>query len=306
MPDHASEPGNADPLGLHGVIPPTLTAFDEDESINHDQTAAHAEFVVKRGVHAVFPLGTNGEFPLIEPDERQRVVETVVEAVGDEVPVIAGVGAPGTRATVSNAERAVAAGADGLVVVTPYYYPLDHDGVVDHYRRVAATVEQPIYAYHIPQRTGNDLSLATMAEIAAIDGVAGLKDTSEDVPWLARVMANNPDLSCLAGSNALLYTGLEIGCAGLVSSVANAFPELVVELYEAFDAGDEQRAQQLQERVFDVVAAFDRGPYMASVKTALDLRDVAVDPGPLRRPLRRLDEEQTAALADDLATLDLL
>ncbi|MFW5955993.1 MAG: dihydrodipicolinate synthase family protein, partial [Halorhabdus sp.] len=142
--------------------------------------------------------------------------------------------------------------------------------------------------------------------IAAIDGVAGLKDTSEDVPWLARVMANNPDLSCLAGSNALLYTGLEIGCAGLVSSVANAFPELVVELYEAFDAGDEQRAQQLQERVFDVVAAFDRGPYMASVKTALDLRDVAVDPGPLRRPLRRLDEEQTAALADDLATLDLL
>ncbi|WP_136689953.1 dihydrodipicolinate synthase family protein [Halorhabdus amylolytica] len=306
MPEHAPASGEVDPLDLHGVIPPTLTAFDRNENVDYEGTAAQAEFVVDRGVHAVFPLGTNGEFPLLSGDERERIVETVVDAVGDEVPVIAGVGAPGTRETVEHAERAARAGADGLVVVTPYYFPLDHRGAVEHYRQVAAAVDRPIYAYHIPQRTGNTLGAETMREIAAIDGVAGLKDTSEDVPWLGRAMADSPDLTYLAGSNALLYTGLEIGCSGTVSSVANAFPELVVDLYEAFDDGDEERAQQLQRQVLDVLAAFDRGPYMAAVKTALALRDVDIEPGPLRSPLRRLDDEETAALKEDLKELDLL
>ncbi|WP_181685956.1 dihydrodipicolinate synthase family protein [Halorhabdus salina] len=306
MPTHAPDPGSADPLGLHGVIPPTLTAFDENEAVDYDATAAQAEFVVEQGAHGVFPLGTNGEFPLLSADEREEVVTTVVDAVGDDVPVIAGVGAPGTRETVQSAERAVDAGADGLVVITPFYYPLDRAGAVDHYRQVAAAVEKPIYVYHIPQLTGNRLPLSTLSEIATIDGIAGLKDTSEDVPWLGRVLTDNPDLTVLAGSNALLYTGLEMGCAGVVSSVANAFPELVVKLYDAFDAGDPDRAQRLQERIDDVIAAFDRGPFMASVKTGLALRDVGVEPGPLRRPLRRLDDERQAALAADLRELDLL
>ncbi|WP_135663610.1 dihydrodipicolinate synthase family protein [Halorhabdus rudnickae] len=306
MPEHAPPPGSEDPLDLQGVIPPTLTAFDNEGAVDYEQTAAQAEFVVDRGAHAVFPLGTNGEFPLVSGDEREQVIKTVVAAVGDEVPVITGVGAPGTQETVEHAERAARAGADGLVVVTPYYFPLDHEGAVEHYRQVAAAVERPIYVYHIPPRTGNTLAPETLQEIAAIDGIAGLKDTSEDVPWLGRAMADSPDLTYLAGSNALLYAGLEIGCSGLVSSVANAFPELVVDLYEAFDDGDEDRAQQLQRQVLDVLAAFDRGPYMAAVKTALSVRDVDVDPGPLRSPLRRLNDEETAALKADLAELGLL
>jgi len=306
MSEHAPASGAADPLDLHGVIPPTLTAFDGTENVDYGGTAAQAEFVVDQGVHAVFPLGTNGEFPLLSGDERERVVETVVDAVGDEVPVIAGVGAPGTRETVEHAERAARAGADGLVVVTPYYFPLEHDGAVEHYRQVAGAVDLPIYVYHIPPRTGNTLAPETMREIATIDGIAGLKDTSEDVPWLDRVMADNPNLTYLAGSNALLYTGLELGCSGMVSSVANVFPKLVVNLYDAFDEGDRTRAQELQRQVLGVIAAFDRGPYMAAVKTALSLRDVDVDPGPLRSPLRRLDNEETAALKADLAESDLL
>jgi len=306
MPTHAPQSGAADPLDLHGVIPPTLTAFDESERVDHGATAAHAEFVVDRGAHAVFPLGTNGEFPLLGADERATVVETVVDAVGDEVPVIAGVGAPSTRETIRHAERAVAAGADGLVVVTPYYFPLDRQGAVEHYRQVATAVDRPIYVYHFPARTGNALAPETMREIAAIEGVAGLKDTSEDVPWLDRVMADSPDLTYLAGSNALLYTGLAIGCAGVVSSVANAFPELVVDLYTAVGEGDDERARAIQDRVHGVLEAFDRGPYMASVKTALALREPTLDLGPLRSPLRRLGDAETEALAEDLSELDLL
>jgi 4-hydroxy-tetrahydrodipicolinate synthase/2-dehydro-3-deoxy-phosphogluconate/2-dehydro-3-deoxy-6-phosphogalactonate aldolase len=298
--------GRSDPLSLHGVVPPTVTAFAPDESLDLDGTAAHARFVVDGGAHAVFPLGTNGEFALLSSEERDRVVEAVVDEVGGEVPVIAGVGEPSTRETVARAEAAAAAGADGLVVVTPYYYPLDPTGAVEHYRRAADATDLPVYVYHIPSKTGNELSLDALDRIAAIEGVAGLKDSSKDVPWLGQAIDAHPELTFMAGSDSLLFAGLEIGCTGLVSAVANAFPGLVVDLYEAYADGEEERARELQSRVYDVRDAIKRGPYMAGVKTALSLRDVGFEVGGLRSPLRTMDEEDRAALEDDLRTLDLL
>ncbi|USZ68992.1 dihydrodipicolinate synthase family protein [Halorussus salilacus] len=303
---NAPAPGSGDPLDIHGVVPPTITAFDEDESVDYEATAAHARFVVDRGAHGVFPLGTNGEFPLLAPEERDDVVEAVVETVGDDAPVIAGVGAPSTRQTVAHAERAEMVGADGVVVVTPYYYPLDHEGALDHYRRVAAAVDLPVYVYHIPSKTGNSLSLDTLDSLADIDNLVGLKDSSKDVPWLGQAIDAHPELTFLAGSDSLLVPGLDLGCAGMVSAVANAFPELVVDLYEAYDDGDEERARRLQSDVYEVRDALKRGPYMAGVKTALDLREVGFDPGPLRSPLRKMDDDDRAALRADLSELDLL
>jgi 4-hydroxy-tetrahydrodipicolinate synthase/2-dehydro-3-deoxy-phosphogluconate/2-dehydro-3-deoxy-6-phosphogalactonate aldolase len=297
---------SADPLSLHGVVPPTVTAFAPDESLDTEGTAAHARFVVEGGADAVFPLGTNGEFALLSPAERDRVVEAVVDEVGGEVPVIAGVGAPSTRETIARAEAAAGAGADGLVVVTPYYYPLDATAAVEHYRRVAAATDLPVYVYHIPSKTGNALSLGALDEIAAIDGVAGLKDSSKDVPWLGQAIDAHPELTFMAGSDSLLFAGLEIGCTGLVSAVANAFPELVADLYDAYAAGEEARARELQSHVYDVRDALKRGPYMAGVKTALSLRDVDFDVGGLRSPLRTMDEDDRAALAAELRALDLL
>lgn len=160
MPAHAPASGESNPLDLHGVIPPTLTAFDAAEAVDHEVTAQRAAFVVDRGAHGVFTLGTNGEFALLDAAERERDVEVVVDAVDDGAPVIAGVGAPGTWETIYHAERAVAAGADGLVV-TPFYYPLDHEGAVRHYMRVAKAVERPIYVSHIPPLTGNEPTSAT-------------------------------------------------------------------------------------------------------------------------------------------------
>jgi len=300
----APAPGAADPLSLHGVVPPTVTAFDADGELDAETTAAHARFVVDHGVHGVFPLGTNGEFALLGPEERDEVVRAVVDEVGEEVPVIAGVGEPATRRTVKRAKAAERAGADSVVVVTPYYYPLDGDAAVEHYRTVCAAVDCPVYVYHIPSKTGNELSLGTLEEIAAIDNLAGLKDSSKDVPWLGQAVAAHDDLTFLAGSDSLLKPGLDLGCTGMVSAVANAFPELVVELYEAYDAGETERAAELQERVYEVRSAIKRGPYMAGVKEALAIR--GFDAGPLRSPLRRMDEEDSAALRADLDALGLV
>jgi 4-hydroxy-tetrahydrodipicolinate synthase/2-dehydro-3-deoxy-phosphogluconate/2-dehydro-3-deoxy-6-phosphogalactonate aldolase len=306
MEDNAPSPGAEDPLSIHGVVPPTITAFDEDETVDYEATVAHARFVVDRGAHGVFPLGTNGEFPLLTPDERDGVVEAVAEEIDDDAPVIAGVGAASTRQTVAHAEHAESVGADGVVVVTPYYYPLDHEAAVRHYRRVAESVELPVYVYHIPSKTGNSLSLETLDALAEIENLVGLKDSSKDVPWLGQAIDAHPEMTFLAGSDSLLFPGLEVGCAGMVSAVANAFPELVADLYEAYDGGDEARARELQSEVYDVRSALKRGPYMAGVKTALDLRDLGFDPGPLRSPLQKMDDDDREALRTDLSSLGLL
>ncbi len=297
--------GSADPLGLHGIVPPAVTAFNEDESVDYEATAAHARFVVDRGCHGVVTLGTNGEFPLLTAEERRGVVDAVTDEI-DDVPVLAGVGAPSTHQTLRLAEHAESAGADGLLVVTPYYYPLDEHGAVEHYRRVTERVDVPVYVYHIPGRTGNSLSLETFGEIASIDGVAGIKDSSKDVPWLGQAIDENPELTFLAGSDSLLYPGLSVGCAGSVSAVSNAFPELIVEFYETYAAGDREQARELQSKIYRVRRAFKQGPYMAGVKTALSLRDVPFEVGDLRSPMRTMDDDQRAALAATLRELGVL
>lgn len=300
-----TDPGSGDPLSLHGIVPPTVTAFDADESVDYEATAAHARFVVEHGCHGVVPLGTNGEFPLLTPEERRGVVEAVAEAI-DSVPVIAGVGAPSTHETIEFATHAESAGADGVMVVTPYYYPLDHDGAVRHYEQVTAAVDVPVYVYHIPSKTGNELSLATLDEIGSLEGISGVKDSSKDVPWLGQAIDRNPELTFMAGSDSLLFPGLEVGCAGAVSAVANVFPELVVDLYESYAAGDEAHAADLQSTVYRVRSALKDGPYMAGVKTALSLRDVDFDAGGLRSPLRTMDDEQRDRLETELRRMDMV
>jgi 4-hydroxy-tetrahydrodipicolinate synthase len=297
------ETGSDDPLSLSGVIPPTITVFDDEERVDYDRTADHARYVVDGGAHGVFPLGTNGEFPLLSGEERDGVVEAVVDGV-DEVPVIAGVGAPSTHQTVRHAEHAESVGADGIVVITPYYYPLDGDAALTHYRRVAESVDLPVYVYHIPSKTGNALSLETLDALAGIENLAGVKDSSKDVPWLGQAIDAHPELTFLAGSDSLLFPGLEIGCSGMVSAVANVFPELVVDLYESYEAGDEERARELQSEVYDVRDAIKYGSYMAGVKSALP--HVGFEAGPLRSPLRLMDEEDEEAMVADLEALDLL
>lgn len=294
-------------VSIHGVIPPTITAFAADEELDLEATAAHARFVVDRGVHGVFPLGTSGEFPMLKPDERAAVIEAVVDEVGEEVPVIAGVSAPSTRNTVSYALDAEENGADAVVVGIPYYYPIDSEAIVEHYEEVTDAVDIPVYIYHFPARMGNKLDLETLDRIASIAGIVGVKDSSGDVAWLGQAIDQNPELTYLAGLDSLLFAELEIGCSGLVSAVSNVFPELTVDLYESYVGGEEDRARELQSTVFDVWKAIDRGPYLGGVKSALDLHpEVDFDPGTMRRPLQRMSRDEEVQLERTLRTLDLI
>lgn len=294
-------PGSADPLNIEGVLPPVVTPFDESGDLDRDRTATHVRFLLEGGVHGLVTLGTNGEFPLLSGRERDSLVEIVVDEVDGDVPVLAGVGTPGTHETVERAERAAEAGADGLVVVTPYYFPVEDDALASHYRRVADAVACPIYAYNIPKRTGNAITEETLEELASIDGVAGVKDSSEDVGWLARASETHPDLTFLAGSDDLLVDSLLQGCSALVSAVATVFPGPVVDLFEAYDDGNAAVALERQRTIQEIKAALEGETLVPGVKAALSLR--GFDVGSPRDPLPELDGRERDALAARLEEL---
>ena len=192
-------------------------------------------WLVEQGVDTLMPCGTTGEGPLLEPDEVEAIVRSAVAAVGERVAVLAHVGRPATTATVELARRALASGADGVSAVVPYYYTLSDAEVVAHYRRLIAVADgSPVYAYTIPARTGNELSLGAVRTLAD-DGLRGVKDSTKS--WERHLEYLETGVEVLTGTDAFVVESFGAGSAGCVSALANVRPELLV---RARDGGDVQ------------------------------------------------------------------
>ncbi len=271
---------------LHGVFPPAVIPFKNQE-IYEDGFLRYLDFLMKSGVHGIFLLGTNGEAPLLTLEEKKRIMELTSEFVGNKITVIAGCGAPGIIETLELAKFAERIGFPAIHVVTPYYYPLTQDGIAKYYEKIVAAVELPIVVYHIPSRTGNWIAVDMLTKMVRSERIIGLKDSSGDVNWFYKainsVRSVREDFSFLAGSDTLIYTLLTLGATGIVSAVSDAFPELVVELYNRFTEGNFKRAMELQLKITRIREIISRMPYIAGVKAALNLR--GLDVGEPRLPL---------------------
>jgi 4-hydroxy-tetrahydrodipicolinate synthase len=290
-------------MTFQGIIPPTLTAFNADGSLDLEGTRWHINYVIEGGVHGVFPCGTMGEGPLLTFDEKVQVIAAVVQAAEERVPVLAGVGCPSTYETAALAREAERVGADAAIVVTPYYYPPNEDGLLAHYQAVAEAVDIPMLVYHIPSRTGNRLPLDLIPRLKVIPGVVGLKDSSGDVTWLQSAMASAPQWRFFVGSDALLYVGFRLGVHGAVSGAANLFPQLVVALYDAAQAGTWERARELLSRVLVVRDAVRAGPYLSGMKAGL--RVLGHDIGDPRLPMVGMSAQQEETLRGQLRAVSV-
>jgi 4-hydroxy-tetrahydrodipicolinate synthase len=257
------------------MVTALLTPFDGQGEVDHRALAEHAAYLASRGVDGVLACGTTGEGAALSDDELASVVQTVVTAVRGTARTVAHVGRVSTRATVALARRAIADGADALTAVVPYYDPLSAEQIAGHFRalvRAAGTV--PVYAYNIPDRTGNDLD-ADGLELLAADGLAGIKDSTKSMPRLLeyldaakRSAAAGHPIEVFTGADALIIDSLTAGAAGSVNAIGNARPELLAELKRAFAAGDAAGAA----RAGAEIAAFrDRllaGPLLRGLKRA--------------------------------------
>jgi 4-hydroxy-tetrahydrodipicolinate synthase len=292
---------------IRGIIPPLVTPFAEDGSIADDRLRDHVDFLIEAGVHGLFPGASIGELSNLNTDELERVTATVVDRADGSVPVYAGVGASGTLEAVERTRRADAAGADGLVAITPFFLETDQEGLYDHYARIADATDLPILLYHLPDMTGQTFAVDTVADLAtAFDNVVGLKDSSGDLTWGSRIIGNTPDqFVYLQGLGSLLLPSLVLGADGGVTGTANVAPEPLLDVYEAYRAGDLDRARTTQvETVTPLADALMGGTFPAAFKQGARLagRDLGVP----RPPIQRLSESERTELHEVMDELDLL
>jgi 4-hydroxy-tetrahydrodipicolinate synthase len=257
---------------FRGSFTALVTPFNKDGSLDEAAFRALVSWQIEQGSHGLVPVGTTGESPTLSHDEHQRVIEWCLDEANGRVPVIAGAGSNSTREAVSLAVHAEQAGADGLLVVTPYYNKPTQDGMYHHFKAVNDAVGIPIFIYNIPPRSVVDLSVETMARLYELKNIAGVKDATAN---LARVSqqrhAMGPDFIQFSGEDMTALAYMAAGGHGCISVVANVAPKPCAELMEAVLKGDYAQALVVQDRLTPLHDAVFKEPGLAGAKHGLKL-----------------------------------
>lgn len=276
-----------------------VTPFTADGALDLDRAASLAAELVDLGNDGLVVSGTTGESPTTTDAEKADLVRAVVDAVGDRATVVAGVGTYDTRHSVESALAAEKAGANGLLVVSPYYSRPPQEGLLAHFRTVADATDLPVMLYDIPVRTGIALAHETLLRLAEHPRIVANKDAKADLFAAQRVMAE-ADLAYYSGDDALNLPLLACGAVGVVSVTGHLVADRHRALVEAVDAGDLVRARSINDSTIPVtVGIMTRTQGAIMVKAALALLGRPV--GGVRLPLVDATDEQREVLASDLA-----
>lgn len=282
-------------MEFHGTIPPMVTPVqDRSGTIAVDELRQLTERLVAGGVHGLFPCGTTGEFASLSRSARERTIQTVVESA-DSIPVLAGCGSTSREGATELIADASAAGADGAVVVTPYYHAGSQEGLTDFYVDVADDSDLPILVYHIPHVTGQELSPSTVGELAEHPSIVGVKDSSGDSRYLYELLRTTPDeFSVLCGGVINAQTVLSMGADGVVPGQANYMPSALAAVYDAYKAENDERMRDALRRVNEVGCLFSEIPLVPAIKYLTTCS--GCDVGPPLPPLSELDDRQKSRL----------
>jgi len=261
-----------------------VTPFGADGCVDVTALERIVRWQVAEGIHGLVPCGTTGEGATLTDDEHRRVIETVVRTAEGRVPVVAGCGSNDTRRTVEAARRAAEAGADALLVVTPYYNKPNRSGMIAHYHAVVEATTLPVVVYNVPGRTGQDLGVDLILELARIPGVVGVKEASGKLEQVAAVLkGRRDDFALLSGDDPLALPSVALGADGVISVVSNEAPGEMASLIDAALGGDLVRAREIHYRLLELMHANFHETNPVPVKTAMAL--LGFCDGRLRLPL---------------------
>jgi len=279
---------------FRGSIPALVTPF-RGEALDEDELRRHVEWQISEGSHALVPVGTTGEAVTLTRQEHLRVVRITVEQAAGRVPVIAGVGGNNTRAVIDMMKAVADLGVRGALAVVPFYNKPNQDGIHAHFSALAEASPLPIVIYNVPSRTVADIRVDTLARLASLPSVVGVKDATGN---LARVTAQR--LACgagfaqLSGNDDMALGFNAMGGVGCISVTANVAPRLCAEFQEATLAGDWKRALDLQDRLYPLHAALFSDASPGPTKYALHL--LRKFPSELRLPMTAPSEASRRAV----------
>lgn len=280
-----------------GVLPAIITPFHNNSSkdVNIDGLRSNIEYLIAQGVHGIVPCGSTGESATLTFEEHEQVIGETVETVDGRVPVLAGTGSNNTAEAVRFTKTAKDLGADGVLVLSPYYNKPNRSGLIKHYHKLA-DIDIPVVVYNVPSRTGQNLPADLICELSQHPNIAGVKEASGDISQVSQIIEGTMDqeFSVLSGDDALTLPILALGGSGVIAVTANVEPARMVAMYEAFRNGDLDRARAIHYELSPVFRAMFIETNPIPVKKAVALRNMAA--GPVRLPLDDLDAGKTEIL----------
>lgn len=290
---------------FRGVFPYLVSPIRPDGTVDTPVLTRLCDDLIKAGVHGLTPLGSTGEFAYLSPGQRREIVDVVVAAAAQRVPVIAGVAATTTADAVAQARAYQAAGADGILAILEAYFPIDDDGVVAYFTAIANAVTLPVVLYTNPNFQRSDLSIQALVKLAKIDNIIGIKDASNNTGRLLSIMnATGGRMKIFAASAHIPAAVMLIGGEGWMAGPACAVPRQSVELYNLCRAGSWDAAMALQRKLWALNQAFAKHNLAACIKGALELQGYAVGaPLPPQAPLSEQGRAEVRAALEAVGAL---
>jgi len=290
-------------IDFRGVFPAMCTPFHQDGSIDFETLREDAQRLEAAGVDGLVPVGSTGESATLSHDEHIEVVEAVIDAV-DDVPVIAGSGSNNTKEALELSRRSAEAGADALLLISPYYNKPEQQGFIDHYTTLADAIDLPQIVYNVPSRTGQNIEPDTAVELAEHPNIRAYKAASGDMGQISEIIerTRDEDFAVLSGDDGMTVPMLSVGGTGCISVAANIEPERTCAMIGAGLSGDFERARQIHHELGPLFRALFLETNPIPVKEAMRIRGYG--PAHLRSPLTRLSDEHLDHLRDVLAVLE--
>lgn len=276
-----------------------------DNGVNFEKLGELIEYQIAEKTDALIICGTTGEASTMPDEEHKSVIKYAVEKVAGRIPVIAGTGSNDTRHCIDLSQYAESVGADGLLIVTPYYNKTTQKGLVEHFTDVANAVNIPIILYNVPGRTGLNITPATLKTLSEIENIVGIKEASGDIAQVAKMAALcGDDIDIYSGNDDMIVPILSLGGKGVISVVANIAPRDTHDIVENYLQGNVVESKELQLKMLELINALFIEVNPIPVKTALNLLGYEV--GKLRMPLTDMSEDNLNVLKQALNNYGLV
>lgn len=291
----------------HGIWSAMPTPLTTEREIDRDGNHRIVNWLIERGVHGISALGSTGECAGLTRDQRKTLLESTIEAAGGRVPVMGGANGTTLPAVMADLEMCASVGVEAALVPPPFYYPLTAAAVVDFFTAVADRSPVAIFLYHIPRMTKVAVEVGAVEELAKHPNIVGLKDSNGDLVYfqqIAAIASANDDFSAFTGGDNLLYPALTVGGHGIIGATVNVVPDLERALYDAFKAGDGERANQLQREINHKGKVGRTGNFPAGFKGTLAARGLCGQT--MTFPIPTLSDEELDVLREEMKALGLL
>ncbi|WP_406660621.1 4-hydroxy-tetrahydrodipicolinate synthase [Methanolobus sp. ZRKC3] len=286
---------------FEGVIPALVTPFTKGNIIDTESFRDIVSFVEEGGVSGVLACGTTGESATLSIAEHKELIDLSVDCA--KVPVVAGTGSNNTIEAVELTKYAADAGVDGALVISPYYNKSNNAGLLAHFKTIADSADVPIILYNVPSRTGQNIPLEVISELAKVDNIVGIKEASGSVEQVSFILEEtaDEDFVVISGEDGLTFPIVALGGSGVISVVANLVPEMMVEMVDATRNGDIMTARELHFKMASLIKVLFSETNPIPVKRAVEL--MGLGSGDMRLPLMPISEENETVLTDILRNM---